>query len=160
MKVTTLRRRLPHSEESYHTQKKVATLRRKLPHSEEGCQPNGCLTQSHYTDKIPPPLSTLTSPPPDPLPRHQTPGKSSASHRDYSTGFSGPRRLVGLVVKASRTEDPEFDSSLRRGRFSGPRHTSDSKTGTQMATMATQPDVIGSALGLAGPVSVYCDWVK
>ena len=41
-------------------------------------------------------------------------------------------RLVGLVVKASasRAEDPGFD-----GIFSGSSHTSDSKTGTAMATL-------------------------
>ena len=35
-------------------------------------------------------------------------------------------RLVGLVVKASASgaEDPEFDSRLRRGNFSGSSHTS------------------------------------
>ena len=47
-------------------------------------------------------------------------------------------RFVGLVVKASpsRAEDPALDL----------------KIGT--------PGVIGSVLGLVGPVSVYCDWVS
>ena len=45
-------------------------------------------------------------------------------------------RLIGLVVKASasRAEDPGFDSHLRRGFF-GWSHTSDSKTGTPVATL-------------------------
>ena len=45
-------------------------------------------------------------------------------------------RLVGLVVKASasRAEDPEFESRLRRD-FSGSSHTSDLKIGTSVATL-------------------------
>ena len=43
---------------------------------------------------------------------------------------------VGLVVKASAsgTEDPGFDSCLRRD-FSGSRYTSDFKIGTPVATL-------------------------
>ena len=44
------------------------------------------------------------------------------------------------------------------GIFSGSSHTSDLKTGTPVTCQA--PDVIGSVLGLVGPVSVYCDWVR
>ena len=45
-------------------------------------------------------------------------------------------RLVGLVVKASasKAEDPEFESCLRRD-FSGSSHTSDLKIGTPVATL-------------------------
>ena len=45
-------------------------------------------------------------------------------------------RLVGQVVKASasRAEDPEFESRLRRD-FSWSSHTSDSKIGTPVATL-------------------------
>ena len=45
-------------------------------------------------------------------------------------------RLVGLVVKASasRTEDPGFESRLRRD-FSGSSHTSDLKIGTPVASL-------------------------
>ena len=52
-------------------------------------------------------------------------------------------RLVGLVVKASASgvEDLGFESRLRRD-------------------FSASPGVIGSALGLVSPVSVYCDWVK
>ena len=64
-------------------------------------------------------------------------------------------RLVGLVVKASvsKAEDPGLESRLQRD-FSGSSHTNDLKIDTPVAR-----DVIGSALGLAGLVSVYCDWL-
>ena len=70
-------------------------------------------------------------------------------------------RLVGLVVKASasRAEDPGFESRLRRDFFRG-------RVMPVTSTLALQwlpcqaPGVIGSALGLVGPVSVYCDWVR
>ena len=70
-----------------------------------------------------------------------------------------PYRLVGLVVKASasRAEDPGFESRFARGFFSGSSHTSDLKNDTPVATL---PGVIGSALGLVGLVSVYCNWVR
>ena len=57
-------------------------------------------------------------------------------------------RLVGLVVKASasRAEGPGFESRLRRDFFGVESYQA--------------PGVIGSALGLVGPVSVYCDWVR
>ena len=66
--------------------------------------------------------------------------------------------LVGLVVKASASgaEDPWFESRLRRD-FSGSSHTS--KLALQWLPCQV-PGVIGSALGLVGPVSVYCDWVR
>ena len=41
------------------------------------------------------------------------------------------------------------------GIFSGSSHTCDLNTDTPVA-----PGVIRSALGLVGPVSVYCDWVR
>ena len=43
------------------------------------------------------------------------------------------------------------------GILSGSSHTSDLKIGTPVATL---PGVIGSVLGLVGPVSVYCDRVR
>ena len=69
-------------------------------------------------------------------------------------------RLVGLVVRASakRAEDPGFESRLRRD-FPGLSHTSDLKIGTPVLPRQAS-GVIGSALGLAGPVSVYCDWTR
>ena len=62
-------------------------------------------------------------------------------------------RLVGLVVKtsASRAEDPGFESRLRRGRVIPVT----SKLALQWLPCQA-PGFIGSALGLAGPVSVYC----
>ena len=58
-----------------------------------------------------------------------------------------------LVVKASasRAEDPEFDSRLRRGDYSESSHTSDFKIGTLVATLpgAMRPRV-GAGTGLPG----------
>ena len=55
---------------------------------------------------------------------------------DTLFAFPPSNRLVGLVVKASatRAEDPEFESRLRRD-FSGSSHTRDLKTGTPVATL-------------------------
>ena len=68
-------------------------------------------------------------------------------------------RLAGLVAKASASgaEDPGFESRLRRD-FSGSSHTGDLKIGTPVPCLA--PGITGSALGLVGPVSVYCDWMR
>ena len=66
------------------------------------------------------------------------------------------------VVKAStsRAEDPEFEFRLRR-HFSRSSHTSDLKIGTSGLWLPCHsPGVIGSALGLVGPMSVYCNWVR
>ena len=78
-------------------------------------------------------------------------------------GLSGtqcPRsyRLVGLVVKASASgaKDPGFKSLLRRD-FSGSSRASDFKIGTPVATL---PGAWRYRLGLVGPVSVHCDWVR
>ena len=40
-----------------------------------------------------------------------------------------------------------------------PSHTGDLETGTLAATLP-ELGVLGSVLGLVGPVSVYCDWVR
>ena len=60
-----------------------------------------------------------------------------AAVRDIFTISSLRRRFVGRVVKvsASRAEDPEFDSRLRRGNFSGSSHTSDFKISTPVPTL-------------------------
>ena len=66
---------------------------------------------------------------------------------------SASYRLVGLVVKASalRTDDPEFDSRLRRGDFSGSSHTSDLKIGTPVATLpGTWPYRVSAGTGWPG----------
>ena len=62
-------------------------------------------------------------------------------------------RLVGLVVKASasRAEGPGFESRLRRDFFG---------VESLQWLPCQAPGVIESALGLVGPVSVYCDWVR
>ena len=69
-------------------------------------------------------------------------------------------RLVGQVVKASASgaEDPGFESRLR-GDFSGSSHTNDFKWVLQWLPCQA-PGGIVSALGLVGPVSVYCDCVR
>ena len=59
---------------------------------------------------------------------------------------------------ASRAGDPGFEFRLRR-EFSGSSHTSDKKMALQWLPCQA-PGVIGSALGLVGPVSVYCGWVR
>ena len=68
-----------------------------------------------------------------------------------------PDRLVGLVIMAStsRAEDPGFESRLSR-IFLRSSHTNDSP----VAIPCQAPGVIASALGLVGPVSVYCNWVR
>ena len=73
----------------------------------------------------------------------------------------GVYRLVGLVVKAStsRAEGPGFESRLRRDFFRGRVIPATSKLALQWLPCQA-PGVIGSALGLVGPVSVYCDWVR
>ena len=66
-------------------------------------------------------------------------------------------RLTGLVVKASASgaEDPGFQSRLNRGIFPGRVIPVTSKLALQWL-----PGIVGSASGLVGPVSVYCDWVR
>ena len=76
--------------------------------------------------------------------------------RIQKSSSSSSYRLVGLVVKASasRAEGPGFESRLRRD-FYGVESYQWLKHWHSSA-----PGVIGSALGLVGPVSVYCDWVR
>ena len=69
-----------------------------------------------------------------------------------------PPRWPSVKASASGAEDPGFESRLRRD-LSGSSHTSDLKIGSPMATRQA-PGIIGSALGLVGPVSVYCDLVR
>ena len=70
-------------------------------------------------------------------------------------------RLVGLVVKASasRAEDPGFESTLAAGFFRGRVMPVTQKLALQWLPCQA-PGVIGSAVGLIGQVSVYCDWVR
>ena len=62
-----------------------------------------------------------------------------------------------VKASASRAEDPGFDSRLHRREFSRSSHTIDLKIGTPVATLL---GVVGSRLGLVGPVSAYFDWVR
>ena len=73
----------------------------------------------------------------------------------YAVMLLRANRLDGPVVtaSASRVEDPGFESRLQRDFF-GSSHISDLQIGTPVATLS------GSALGLVGLVSVYCDWVR
>ena len=66
--------------------------------------------------------------------------------------------LVMVKASASKVEGPGSNPACDR-IFSGPSHTSDLKIGTPVATL---PGIwrYRSALGLVGPVSVYCDWVR
>ena len=115
-------------------------------------------------------------PPPPTTPFH----KFTASHVCITStsddGLLTPlpqHRLVGLVVKASasRAEDSGFESRLRRD-FSGIESYQWLKNWHSLTLIGTHasdlkkwlpcqaPGVIGSVLGLAGPLSVYCDWVR
>ena len=82
----------------------------------------------------------------------------------FATLYISPslsNRLVGLVVRvfAMRMEGLGFGSCLNHGDFSGSGHTNDLEIGTPVATCQA-PGVIGSVLGLVGPVSLYCDCVR
>ena len=74
-----------------------------------------------------------------------------------------PDRLVGLVVKAStwRAADlwsiPDFPVGII-GVESFLCHTISGR-GSSLG-QGQVPGVMGSSPGLAGPVSVYCDWVR
>ena len=68
--------------------------------------------------------------------------------------------LTGLVVKVStfRAEDPEFESACTR-IFRGRVIPVSLKLAFQWLPCQA-PGAIGSVLGLVGPVSIYCDWVR
>ena len=58
---------------------------------------------------------------------------------------------------------PGFDSYLHRGSLSGSSHTGDFKISTPVARLPAvrrYKVIIGSALGMVGPVLVYCDRVR
>ena len=63
-----------------------------------------------------------------------------------------------VKTSASRAEGPGFESRLRRD-YSGSNHSSDLKIGTPVLPCQA-PGVLWSVLGLVGPVSVYCDFVR
>ena len=75
--------------------------------------------------------------------------------------LSSPDRLIGLAVKASasRAEDLGFKSFLRGDFSRGQVIPVTSKLALQWLPCQA-PGVKGLVLGLVGPVSVYCDWVR
>ena len=79
----------------------------------------------------------------------------------HHAGSPETDRLVGLVVKASssRAEGPGFQSRLRRDFFGVESYQWLKNLALQWLPCQA-PGVIGSALGLVGAVSVYCDWVR
>ena len=85
----------------------------------------------------------------------------TAEHRDAAYFIQFDDRLAGLVVKASASgaEDPGFESRFATGIFPGRVIPVTSKLALQWLPCQA-PGVIGSALGLVGPASVYCDWVR
>ena len=87
-------------------------------------------------------------------------GQTYGCQGGHSCFHQSPVYLTVLVVKASlsRVEDPGFGSLPRGEGFSRSSYNSDVKIGTPVATLAQ--GVVGSGLGLVGPVSVYCDWVR
>ena len=80
-------------------------------------------------------------------------------HRTASLCLGRPPRWpsgygVRLESGRSQSSNPACDWI-----FPGSSHTSDLKIGTQWLPCQA-PGGIGSMLGLVGPVSVYCDWVR
>ena len=79
----------------------------------------------------------------------------------YCTSFAVRDRLVGLVAKASASRTaflgsiPAFVVDLFPCQVTPETY----KFAVQWLPCLT-PGAIGSALGLVGPVSVYCDWVR
>ena len=63
-----------------------------------------------------------------------------------------------VKASASRAEDPGFESRLRR-EFSGVVIPEIYKFALQWLPCQA-PGAIGSVLGMVGPVSLYCDWVR
>ena len=113
-----------------------------------------------------PPLSlslSLSQPVRASASRAEDPGFESRSRRDFSRPpppSLSLNRLDGLVVKASasRAEDPGFESRLRWD-FSGRVESYQWQLTLQWLPFQVPGD-IESVLGLVGPVSVYCDWLR
>ena len=71
-----------------------------------------------------------------------------------------PPRWPSGKASASRAEDPGFESRLRPDFF-GVEYVIPVTPKLALQWIPCQaPGVIGSALGLVGPVSVYCEWVR
>ena len=62
-----------------------------------------------------------------------------------------PRNIAGNAEEEEEEEEEEEAYFCRSG------HASDLEIGNLVAIL---PGVIGSVLGLVGPVAVYCDWVR
>ena len=75
-----------------------------------------------------------------------------------SSIFAPPRWPSGLGVRLGSGRSG-VRTPLATG-FSGSSHTSDLKNMALKWLPCQAPGFIGSALGLVGPVSVYCDWVR
>ena len=67
--------------------------------------------------------------------------------------------MVNGKASASRAADLDSIPAFPMGLFSGLSHISGLKSVLQWLPCQS-PGVVGSALGLADPVSVYCDWVR
>ena len=70
-----------------------------------------------------------------------------------------PPRWPSGKASASRAEDPRLLIPLAPGFFRGRVIPVTQKMVLQWLPCQA-PGVIGSTLGLVGPVSVYCDWVR
>ena len=84
----------------------------------------------------------------------KTPLSVTGNRNDNILVLTRKERLVRL-----ENGRPGFESRFRSGSLSRWSHTSGLKTGTPVAALQA-PGVTGSALGLAGPVSVYRDWAR
>ena len=73
--------------------------------------------------------------------------------------FLSPPRWSSGKTSVSRAEDPGFEFRLRRDFFRGRVIPVTYKLEPQWLPCRA-PGVIGSAPGLVGPMSVYCDWVR
>ena len=103
------------------------------------------------------PQSTLPFFPPD----MSEPGVTDITDiKVHTTIPSLSDRLVGLVVRCPPRERKTPSSNPAcKGIFRGRVIPVTQKLALQWLPCQA-PDVIGSALGLVGPVSVYCDWVR
>ena len=90
-------------------------------------------------------------------PRSRVQGRPNMQTFMHISTRMPPHRLVGLMVKvsASRAVDPGSNAGFFRGRVIPVTE----KLALQWLPYQA-PGVIGSELGVVGPVSVYCDWVK
>ena len=76
-----------------------------------------------------------------------------------ASAYNAPPRWPSGKASASRAEDPGFESCLHRDFFRGQVIPVTSKLALQWLPCQAL-GVIGSVLGLVGPGSVYCDWVR